>query len=155
PFFFGGPAAWCTGRGEVVSPVWPGRSLFLVLACPAQGLSTAAVYRGVTVPEQPVSGEEMRAALERGDGEGLGRRLQKRLQPVAEALCPEAARVRQRLAARGPAGAMMSGSGTSVFAVCRDRAEAVRIARGMHEAPDPSPPASGGGVNLFVVRSCV
>jgi 4-diphosphocytidyl-2-C-methyl-D-erythritol kinase len=140
----------------VVSPVRPGRSFFLVLACPAQGLSTAAVYRGVTVPDRPESGAELRTAFERGDVEELGPRLHNRLQPVAEGLCPEVARVRQRLAALGPAGAMMSGSGTSVFAVCRDRAEAVRVARAVPEAPaDRAPAASGGGVNLFVVRSCV
>ena len=47
-FFLCPPAAWCTGRGEVVEP-WPlGGRLHLVLAGPPFGLSTADVYRGLT-----------------------------------------------------------------------------------------------------------
>jgi 4-diphosphocytidyl-2C-methyl-D-erythritol kinase len=33
-----------------------------------------------------------------------------------------------------PAGALLSGSGSTLFAVCRDRDEAERIARGMRSA---------------------
>src|SRR5262249_20761994 len=52
-FFFATPAAWCTGRGERVLPTpLPGR-LWFVLVCPPFGLSTAEVYRGVKVPEEP------------------------------------------------------------------------------------------------------
>src|SRR5262245_25269387 len=48
-FFFHGPAAWCTGRGETVEPLKPGRPLDLVLVCPNVGLSTAEVFRGLTL----------------------------------------------------------------------------------------------------------
>src|SRR5215475_12635806 len=48
PFFFHTPVAWCTGRGEIVTPLALGRPLDLVIAKPAVGLSTAEVYRGVT-----------------------------------------------------------------------------------------------------------
>src|SRR6476469_7269340 len=44
PFFLNGPAAWCTGRGEVVTPVKVGKPLDLVLVKPAEGLGTAEVY---------------------------------------------------------------------------------------------------------------
>src|SRR5207237_2378703 len=56
PFFFSAPAAWCTGRGEVVTPLRPGRPLWLVLACPPVGLSTAAVFRALNVPAEPIDG---------------------------------------------------------------------------------------------------
>jgi stage V sporulation protein G len=45
------------------------------------------------------------------------------LQEPAERLCPEVNDLRGRLAALKPAGQLMSGSGTSVFAVCRDSGE--------------------------------
>ncbi len=60
PFFFHTPAAWCTGRGEVVKPLTLGRPLDFVIAKPAAGLPTADVYRAVTVPERPDNGLEMR-----------------------------------------------------------------------------------------------
>jgi 4-diphosphocytidyl-2-C-methyl-D-erythritol kinase len=156
-FFFHTPAAWCTGRGEVVAPLALGRPLDLVIAKPAVGLSTAEVYRGVTVPERPEGGEEVRRAVAAGDVEEIGRRLHNRLQEAAERLRPEIAAGLRRLRALGPAGQMMSGSGTSLFALCRDTGEAQRLARALRRAPDDiSPPGSvvGGGYQVYVVRSC-
>ena len=53
PFFFAGPAAWCTGRGEKVEAVALGRPLDFVLVSPPVGLSTAEVFRNVAVPPEP------------------------------------------------------------------------------------------------------
>ncbi|MFL6546160.1 MAG: 4-(cytidine 5'-diphospho)-2-C-methyl-D-erythritol kinase, partial [Candidatus Udaeobacter sp.] len=52
-FFLNLPSAWCTGRGEVVTPVQSPAELHFVLVCPPFGISTPAVYKGVTVPESP------------------------------------------------------------------------------------------------------
>ncbi|HZU36850.1 MAG TPA: 4-(cytidine 5'-diphospho)-2-C-methyl-D-erythritol kinase, partial [Gemmataceae bacterium] len=149
-FFFATPAAWCTGRGEQVTPLSLGRPLRFVLVCPPVGLSTAAVYRGVTVPAEPQTGEEIREAVKVGDVEEIGRRLHNRLQPVAERLCPEVAALRSRLEALRPAGQLMSGSGTSLFALCRDRGEAQRIAAQLRHGAE-----EGRGPEIFVVRSCL
>jgi 4-diphosphocytidyl-2-C-methyl-D-erythritol kinase len=149
-FFFATPAAWCTGRGEVVTPVPLGRPLDLVLVCPAVGLATPAVYRGVTLPEQPVSGTAILKALAAGDVEEIGRRLHNRLQGPAEHLCPEVAMLHARLAGMKPAGQLMSGSGSSLFALCRDRREALRIARELRRKADEI-----GRPRVFIVRSCV
>ena len=65
-FFFHTPAAWCTGRGEVVTPCSLGRPLDFLLVCPDVGLSTAEVYRNVAVPSRPREGDEIR----RGDRGG-------------------------------------------------------------------------------------
>jgi 4-diphosphocytidyl-2-C-methyl-D-erythritol kinase len=148
PFFFATPAAWCTGRGEQVTPVQLGRPLDLVIVRPPVGLATAEVYRGVTVPEQPVSGDAIRAAVAAGDVEAIGRLLHNRLQESAERLCPEVAELYRKLAGLWPAGQRMSGSGSSLFALCRDGGEAQRIARELR---------GGNGEergDTFVVRSC-
>lgn len=151
PFFFSAPAAFCTGRGEKVERVRPKKALDLVLACPRQGLSTADVYRNVAVPTSPVAGDAIRSAVEAGDAEAVGRLLHNRLQEPAERLCPEVNDLRGRLAVLMPAGQLMSGSGTSVFAVCRDSGEALRIARGLagQAGTHDAPPA-----RIFLVRSC-
>ena len=47
------PAAWCTGRGERVEPLALGRPLDFVLVSPPVGLSTAEVFRNVTLPAGP------------------------------------------------------------------------------------------------------
>jgi len=156
-FFFATPAAWCTGRGEIVAATPLGRPVHLLLACPDAGLSTADVYRGVTVPGQPLDGLAIRQALAAGNLEELGRRLLNRLQPVAEKLCPDVAALYARLGEAAPLGRLMSGSGTSLFALCRNRSEAVVVARRLRrslERPKSARPA-GRGLRLFLVRSCV
>jgi 4-diphosphocytidyl-2-C-methyl-D-erythritol kinase len=156
PFFFHTPAAWCTGRGEVVTPLTLGRPLDFVIAKPAAGLSTAEVYRGVTVPDRPESGEEVRRAVAAGDAEEVGRRLHNRLQEVSERLRPEIAAGLGRLRESGPAGQLMSGSGTSLFALCRDPGEAQRVAGHLKRVRDlpPAGAVATGDYQVYVVRSC-
>jgi 4-diphosphocytidyl-2-C-methyl-D-erythritol kinase len=150
PFFFSLPAAWCTGRGERVAPLSLKAPLWFVLACPPVGLSTAEVYRGVDIPDQPLRGNDQQRALEEGNVEEIGRGLFNRLQPVAEKLCPAVAELCGRLRGLRPAGVLMSGSGTSVFALCRDHPEAQRVAQGLSAGPriDPNP-------RVLIVQSCV
>jgi len=129
PFFFETPAAWCTGRGEQVEPLPSGQTLYFVLLCPPFGLATADVYRRMIVPQQPLNGSAMRHAFVAGQIEEMGRLLHNRLQEPADQLCPALADYRRRLADLNPAGQLMSGSGSTLFALCRDRHEAHRIAR--------------------------
>jgi 4-diphosphocytidyl-2-C-methyl-D-erythritol kinase len=91
----------------------------------------------------------MRRALEAGDVPEIGRRLLNRLLEPALALRPELAEYLRRLAELGPAGQLMSGSGSTLFALCHDRAQAVRIARALrHGAPEKGRPT------VYWVRSC-
>jgi 4-diphosphocytidyl-2-C-methyl-D-erythritol kinase len=148
-FFFFGPAAWCTGRGEVVRPLKAGGPLDLVLVCPPVGLSTAAVFGALSLEAERVDGEAVRRAFEAADVAALGRLLHNRLQEPAERLCPAVARWRERLAGLGPAGALMSGSGSTVFALGRDAADALRIARALRDVRE-----DGEQARVVVVRSC-
>ena len=127
PFFFNGVAAWCTGRGEVISPLAVGRQLDLVLVKPPAGLATADVYRRVRVPATPMNGEAAKAALASGDVEALGKALFNRLQEPAFELAPAVAEWHGRLSAMGTAGVLMSGSGSCLFALCRNASEARQV----------------------------
>jgi 4-diphosphocytidyl-2-C-methyl-D-erythritol kinase len=147
PFFFATPAAWCVGRGEQVTALPLGRPLLFVLVCPPGGLSTAAVYQNVVVPDSPESGTEICEALRAGDVEEIGRRLHNRLQPPAERLYPAVAALEARLDGLHAAGARMSGSGSSLFALCRDRNEARRLAHELRRGPEE-------GLQVYLVRSC-
>jgi 4-diphosphocytidyl-2-C-methyl-D-erythritol kinase len=148
-FFFAGPAAWCTGRGERIEPLRLGRPLDFVLVSPPVGLSTAEVFRSGVVPDETVPGEAVRRAAEAGDVSELGRLLHNRLQPAAERLCPAVSGLLARLAGLGPAGQLMTGSGSTVFALCRGPAEALTVARALISARDAL-----GGARVCIVRSC-
>lgn len=127
PFFLNGPAAWCTGRGEVVTPVGVGRPLDLVLVKPPEGLGTADVYRRLTVPANPVDGAVARQSLASGDVDALGRALFNRLQEPAFELEPAVAEAYRRVQGSGAAGCLMTGSGSGLFALCRSPSEARRV----------------------------
>jgi 4-diphosphocytidyl-2-C-methyl-D-erythritol kinase len=148
-FFFHRPGAWCTGRGEIVESVKLGRPLDLVLVCPPFGLSTAEVYRGVTTPAELRSGEDVLNAAREGDIAVLGRGLFNRLQEPAVRLRPELGEYLAWLAALRPAGRLMSGSGSTLFALCADPGEALRVARGLAATiPEQTP------TPVRIVRSC-
>jgi 4-diphosphocytidyl-2-C-methyl-D-erythritol kinase len=148
-FFLSPPAAWCEGRGEVVTPEPVGRPLDFVLVAPAVGLATADVYRRLEVPAAPSAGAELRRAVRAGDAEAVGRSLFNRLEKPAFALAPAVERVSRRLAGLGPCGALMPGSGSAAFAVCRSRQEAIRLAAAFENSRPGGEPES----RVLVVRS--
>jgi 4-diphosphocytidyl-2-C-methyl-D-erythritol kinase len=153
-FFLTLPAAWCTGRGEQVAlePTPTGSEstsgFHFVLVCPPIGLGTAGVYKRLVVPARPTSGDAVRTAFRAGDAPGLGRALFNRLEEPAFGLEPLVGRIRHRLGALGPCGALMSGSGSTVFAVCRDRAHANQVAGAFQDSRPAEEPES----RVLVVR---
>jgi 4-diphosphocytidyl-2-C-methyl-D-erythritol kinase len=148
-FFLSLSAAWCTGRGEIVSPETASRSFDVVLVCPPVGLGTAEVYRSLQVSSVPVDGSAARAAFRAGNPEALGAALFNRLQPAAFHLAPVVETVYRRLSGLNPAGCLMSGSGSAVFALCRDAHEADRVANEFRATRPPAEPES----RVMVVRT--
>jgi 4-diphosphocytidyl-2-C-methyl-D-erythritol kinase len=128
----------------VVTP-WPmGGPLHLVLACPPFGLRTADVYRRVVALARPESGAALKKAVQAGDAKAIGRRLHNRLQEPALALRPELTDWLGQLAAQKPLGQLVSGSGSTLFALARDAADARRIAAAIR----PTMTAAGGRVHV-------
>jgi 4-diphosphocytidyl-2-C-methyl-D-erythritol kinase len=131
-FFFQTPAAFCTGRGEIVRPVPVGQTFDIVLAKPPQGASTAEAYKecGKDFPYSEIGNPQSALeALAEGDIDKLGRSLHNRLQEPAMRICPPVERLYRRMQTLGAAGCLMSGSGSCLFALCRDETEARQIAQ--------------------------
>jgi 4-diphosphocytidyl-2-C-methyl-D-erythritol kinase len=144
--FLGGAAGWCTGRGEVIEPTELGGPLDFAIVKPDTGLSTAAVYRGHTPPPEPAASAPMRIAAKSGKPELVAAELHNRLEAPAFAAEPRLSEVRDRLRALNPLGVLLCGSGSSVFALARNPADAARIAREYR-------PAASSGERVFAVRS--
>ncbi|MCS7020903.1 MAG: 4-(cytidine 5'-diphospho)-2-C-methyl-D-erythritol kinase [Gemmataceae bacterium] len=149
PFFLTAPAAWCTGRGEVVTEENMVRPLHFVLVCPPVGLSTARVYAALQVPAQPRTDIALRTAWRSSDVDELGRHLFNRLEEPAFHLEPLLERLHRRLTQVSPFGARLSGSGSALFALCRSRREAVQVAEAfLRQRPGNEPPS-----RVLVVRT--
>ena len=126
------------GRGERVSwlegPETSGArwgSFHLVLANPGVFCSTPKIFKAFDahLPNRPEILDNMRLAMQSGDGAAVARALQNDLAATATRLHPEIGAARRRLEEAGCLGASMSGSGATVFGIARDAAEAGRIAR--------------------------
>lgn len=128
PFFLHGGTALGTGRGEKITSLAPMREIWLVLVKPSEGLSTPAVYRSGKAAF--TSGEKARgfqALAPNLDATGLSQVLFNGLEPAAIHLMPLIGEVRQALLEAGALGAMVSGSGPTVFGVAKDRSSAENI----------------------------
>lgn len=125
PFFLLGGTALGTGRGELIEPLARIRRLDLMLVKPPFGLSTPLVYKAYrpTYRETPTL-EEFMGVLADGQPETIGRYLRNDLEDAACQLRPELARLKERLLKQGALGCLVSGSGSSVFAVLPQNYEA-------------------------------
>ena len=114
------------------------RTLNLVLVNPGVSSSTAEVYGALGErASRPFYGAanataEMVSALQAGDLSRIAAAFMNDLQPPAVKRHPEIADALVSLKTAGVIGAMMSGSGASVFGIVRDAAEAERISSEMN-----------------------
>lgn len=130
PFFLHGGRALATGRGERIERL-PGSSLGLVLVNPRLAVSTAEMYGRVT-PEMYSDGQHAKMLAVGFGGRSPARvaaSLYNGLQEAAVAAYPGIGRIRAALLAAGALGALMSGSGPTVFGVARSFEHARQIRR--------------------------
>lgn len=141
PFCLHGGTAVARGIGEQLTPVTGVPLLSGVIVNPGFPVSTADVYRRLREASKPgqaaasertASGQaalgrtlsgravEIVDALKQRDVAAVGALLHNALEPVTTAMHPEVGTLRQRMLEAGAFGAVMCGSGPSVFGLARD-----------------------------------
>ncbi len=144
PFFIGGGTARIAGRGETVTPLPDAEPLWILLAKPARGIATAAVFGALSSAEWS-GGEDteaVAAAIRAREPLPL-ERLSNALEPGVLRGFPEVAAARQPLLDAGAPIVRLSGSGPTLFAPFRRLAEASAVARQV----------SAGGLTLWLTRT--
>lgn len=141
PFFFADGPAVVAGRGELVAPTPPLEPLAAVIACPAAGLSTAAVY-GACRPEPARAGEAARLAerLAAGDLPAAMPLMHNSLEAPARSLSSDIDRLLADLEKAGGLCPRLTGSGSACFTLCRTLAEARAIAARLTACEDEGKP---------------
>lgn len=129
-FFLDSPrAAVCTGRGEQITPLPGAPRLHFVVACPASGLSTGAVFGRWQQAEQTRrSACGLVSALRSGRLPHGADGLFNALEAPACQLNRDVAGTLRDLRETGADAAAMSGSGSACFAVCRSARQARHLA---------------------------
>jgi 4-diphosphocytidyl-2-C-methyl-D-erythritol kinase len=144
PFFLWGGTAMGTGRGERIAPWEDGPELHLVLAKPSRGLSTPAVYQsGMALFTDGTKAPSFQKAWREGDPGRIAGHLYNGLQEAAFALAPETADLRRDMLDAGALGALVSGSGPTVFGLAENPDRASAIARRLE----------GGGREIMTART--
>ena len=118
-FFLTGGMAVCRGRGEIVEALPLNYPVRYILNIPQLHVSTKDIYAslGIRLTDPPNSCTSLIEAVAQGDLRVASDRLFNRLEePVFEAH-PELAAAKKRLAETGVWGALLSGSGATVYAV--------------------------------------
>ncbi len=126
PFFIFARAAWATGIGTSLQLLSGLPPVSYVLVNPGVAISTRDVYQSLQLTKRgdlasiPTFSPRTLS--------GLCRELHNDLEQVVLSRWPVVAEVKRQLLAAGARGALMSGSGSTVFGVCESRADAERVA---------------------------
>ena len=130
PFFLGSGRAVARGRGEQLTALPGGGGYALVLVNPRVPLSTREVYGRVPAGwrAEPTGTERVIEALRTRNVSKMAAALTNNLESVVEPVLPVIGRMKAALLAAGALGAIMSGSGPTVFGMARslDHARQIR-----------------------------
>lgn len=124
PFFACGKLAQCGGRGEKISPIKTNGTMHFAVVKPEMGLSTPDVYRHAKVPTSPNTSRPLIEAIKTMDLRTIGKLFFNRLQIAARAMTSWVDEISQVMDRFSVLGHQMSGSGTSYFALCRNKRHA-------------------------------
>lgn len=130
-FCLRGGTALAAGRGEILTPLPPLPPCSFVICKPDFSISTPELFRKLDsgrVNCHPDT-EGLLGALRNGDLDGICRRLYNVFEDVDDRRMRTVGAVKGALLDRGALGALMTGTGSAVFGVFRDRASAESACR--------------------------
>lgn len=125
PFFVSNTPQLCEGRGEILSPIDIDLAgLWLVIIKPDINISTREAYAGITpsVPATPLA-ERLARPIDEWQAT-----IKNDFEPSIFASHPELADIKQRLIDAGAVYAAMSGSGSAIFGLFKDKTAAQSLA---------------------------
>jgi 4-diphosphocytidyl-2-C-methyl-D-erythritol kinase len=146
PFFVYGRPARVRGKGERITALRSFPRLWVVIVYPGFAVSTAWAYRRLKLDLTKGAGNtsitvSLRSLRRKS---GLGGVLVNDLEAVTVRRYPEIGRYKERLMAAGAQGALMSGSGSSVFGVFASKRAAQRAFQSLRKE---------GKAQVYLVRS--
>lgn len=135
PYCIMGGTAVASGIGEKLKGIADAPQCHVLLVKPPVSLSTRDIYTALDSLEQPLHPriDVLTEAIERGDFRAMCENMGNTLEEVSIRQCPEIAPIKERMLKAGAAGAMMSGSGPTVFGLFDDE-EKARCAFGQFKA---------------------
>ena len=118
PFFYKQIPARVRGTGEMLTPIKIAKPYYVLLIKPSAGLKTKKVFETYDQTTHETKDiDPVIRSLELGDSELLAQTMFNLLEDTSMQLCPEIAAIKQSLHEDGLSLVMMTGSGSTVFAL--------------------------------------
>jgi 4-diphosphocytidyl-2-C-methyl-D-erythritol kinase len=136
PFLLQGGTMRAAGRGEILQPLRNNAQYWVVVVFPGFSISTRKAYE--LLDASPLSAPALNddavvSALENGDVEQVGRCLYNSFERVLIPHYPILGEIKQDLLKHGCSGALVSGSGSSVFGIIPEKGKAELIVAELQE----------------------
>ena len=132
PFCLQGGLCRCEGVGEILTPV-VGPTLHFAVVKPPRGVSTKALFQGLTLPRKRVETVRCLAMLGKNDISGAAAYMENALEAPAVELVPEIGQIKAALLEQGALTAAMTGSGSAVFGLFESEEKAQAAVTGFPE----------------------
>lgn len=124
--------AHVTGHGEQVELLPPVPHDWVVVAKPKVSVSTPTILRQINYETLVhLDNAGLLQAMQTGDWRGALQKMGNVLEPVTEQQYPEIGRLKAKMLKLGADVAQMSGTGPTVFAICRSESRAKRVYNGL------------------------
>lgn len=134
PFFIKCKPSRCRGIGEIIEPIEIKNNYYVLIVKPKEGCSTKEVFKIADKhPYRQVDIESVLEALKEGDDVKLAKVMGNSLLDAAVSINKEIKEIIEFLRSAGQKLVLMSGSGSSVFALSTDKISLKRIERIIYE----------------------
>lgn len=131
PFCVYGGTALATGRGEVIERLPKPPHAWVVLAKPSISVSTKTIYSALKPGKNKPNSEIMKQAILNSDYEQILSALKNDLEEVTVKKYPQVKKLLSNMKESGSEGALMSGSGPTVFGIVRKERQSVLLYNAM------------------------
>ncbi len=130
PFFiFNEGLALGTGIGTIITPLPALPQFWLIMICPKIKISTTKIYKSLNfmLTNASIKGKIIEIAIKEANIEKISRLLYNTLEEVVLPKYRIIKRLKEELLNAGALGALMSGSGSTVFGIVKTKSEALNI----------------------------
>ena len=134
PFFIKCEPSRAKGIGEILEPIEIKNNYYCLIVKPSAGCSTKEVFAIADQKEyKPVDIDAVVKALKEGDDDLLADSIGNSLEEAAITLVPEIAQIKETLKAAGLKIVLMSGSGSTVFALSTEQSLIKKVAKQLED----------------------
>lgn len=131
PFCVYGGTALATGRGEIIERLPRPPHAWVVLAKPSISVSTKTIYGALKPGKNEPASNEMKRAILDNDYERIINTMKNDLEEVTVRKYPQVKKLLNNMKESGAEGALMSGSGPTVFGIVRKERQSIHLYNAM------------------------